>query len=111
MKGGYAVSCWAEKTALKAADAVIAVSQSTRRDIAVGRVRGADHAPERRRAVWIEQMLPKAEAIELISHATVFARPSIYEPLGIVNLEAMACEAAVAATATCGDRRADSGSL
>jgi starch synthase len=61
--------------------------------------------------VWIEQMLPKAEVIELISHATVFARPSIYEPLGIVNLEAMACEAAVAATATGGDRRADSGSL
>ena len=49
--------------------------------------------------VWIEQMLPKAEVIQLISHATVFACPSIYEPLGIVNLEAMACEAAAVATA------------
>ena len=52
--------------------------------------------------VWIEQMLPKPEVIQLISHATVFACPSIYEPLGIVNLEAMACEAAVVATATGG---------
>ena len=40
--------------------------------------------------------------IQLLSHATVFACPSIYEPLGIVNLEAMACEAAVVATATGG---------
>ena len=40
--------------------------------------------------------------IQLLSHATVFVCPSIYEPLGIVNLEAMACEAAVVATATGG---------
>jgi alpha-maltose-1-phosphate synthase len=40
--------------------------------------------------------------IQILSHATVFACPSIYEPLGIVNLEAMACEAAVVATATGG---------
>jgi alpha-maltose-1-phosphate synthase len=52
--------------------------------------------------VWLEQMLPKPEVIQLLSHATVFACPSIYEPLGIVNLEAMACEAAVVATATGG---------
>jgi starch synthase len=51
---------------------------------------------------WIEQMLPKSEVIQILSHATVFACPSIYEPLGIVNLEAMACEAAVVATATGG---------
>jgi alpha-maltose-1-phosphate synthase len=51
---------------------------------------------------WIEQMLPKAEVIQLLSHATVFACPSIYEPLGIVNLEAMACETAVVASATGG---------
>jgi starch synthase len=51
---------------------------------------------------WIEQMLPKPDVIQLLSHATVFACPSIYEPLGIVNLEAMACEAAVVATATGG---------
>jgi starch synthase len=52
--------------------------------------------------VWLEQMLPKVEVIQLLSHATVFACPSIYEPLGIVNLEAMACEAAVVATDTGG---------
>jgi starch synthase len=188
LKGGYAVSSWAEKTALEAADAVIAVSQSTRRDILstypaidparvqviyngidtvqytpdagtdvlerhgiradrpsvvfVGRItrqKGVAHLLHAARAfdsdaqvvlcagsadtpelgaevqrlvdelqasrdgvVWIEQMLPKPEVIQLISHATVFACPSIYEPLGIVNLEAMACEAAVVATATGG---------
>ena len=47
-------------------------------------------------------MLPKPEVIQILSHATVFACPSIYEPLGIVNLEAMACETAVVATATGG---------
>ena len=57
---------------------------------------------EREHVVWIEQMLPKPDVIQILSHATVFACPSIYEPLGIVNLEAMACEAAVAATATGG---------
>jgi starch synthase len=57
---------------------------------------------ERGNVIWLEQMLPKAEVIQLLSHATVFACPSIYEPLGIVNLEAMACEAAVVATATGG---------
>jgi starch synthase len=51
---------------------------------------------------WIDQMLPKTDVIPLLSHATVFACPSIYEPLGIVNLEAMACEAAVVASATGG---------
>jgi alpha-maltose-1-phosphate synthase len=186
--GGYALSSWAEKTALEAADAVIAVSQSTRRDILVaypaidparihviyngigadqyapdpevdvlerygvrpdrpsvvfvGRItrqKGVAHllhaarafdpgaqlvlcagsadTPElgaevqalvdelratREGVVWVEQMLPKSEVIQLITHATVFACPSIYEPLGIVNLEAMACEAAVVATATGG---------
>ena len=45
---------------------------------------------------------PSADVIQLLSHATVFACPSIYEPLGIVNLEAMACEAAVVASATGG---------
>src|SRR4051794_3151927 len=52
--------------------------------------------------IWLEQMLPKPEVIQLLSHATVFACPSIYEPLGIVNLEAMACEAAVVASAVGG---------
>jgi starch synthase len=57
---------------------------------------------ERDNVVWLDQMLPKADVIQLLSHATVFVCPSIYEPLGIVNLEAMACEAAVVATATGG---------
>jgi alpha-maltose-1-phosphate synthase len=188
LAGGYAISSWAEKTALEAADAVIAVSRGTRDDILsvypaidpervrviyngidteqyapdartdvlerygvdakrpsvvfVGRItrqkgveyllraaRGFDPAAqlvlcagsadtpelgadvgrrvaelrtERDGVLWLEQMLPKADVIQLLSHATVFACPSIYEPLGIVNLEAMACEAAVVATATGG---------
>ena len=186
--GGYAISRWAEKTALEAADAVIAVSRGTREDILnvypaidpervrvilngidaeeytpdahtdvlerygvdaerpsvvfVGRIarqkgveyllraarafdpvaqlvlcagsadtpelhaeverRVGDLRAERDGVVWLEQMLPKTDVIQLLSHATVFACPSIYEPLGIVNLEAMACEGAVVATATGG---------
>jgi starch synthase len=57
---------------------------------------------ERGNVVWIQQMLEKSEVIQLLSHATCFVCPSIYEPLGIVNLEAMACGAAVVATATGG---------
>ena len=45
--------------------------------------------------VWLPEMLPKREVIQLLTHATVFACPSLYEPLGIVNLEAMACGTAV----------------
>jgi starch synthase len=186
--GGYAISSWAEKTALEAADAIIAVSKGSRADmlraypeidsarveviyngidteqyrpdpdsdvlqrygvdperpsvVFVGRItrqKGVAHLLEAARSfapdaqlvlcagsadtkelgeevarrvhelqatrggvIWLEQMLPKPEVIQLLSHATVFACPSIYEPLGIVNLEAMACEAAVVATATGG---------
>ena len=57
---------------------------------------------ERGNVIWLDRMLPKPEVVQLLSHATVFVCPSIYEPLGIVNLEAMACEAAVVATATGG---------
>ena len=186
--GGYAVSSWAERTAIEAADAVIAVSHGMRADILgcypsldparihvvhngidtelyrptpetaalvkhgvdpdrpyvlfVGRItrqKGVPHllraartidpsaqlvlcagAPDtpaidqefralveelrRRRDVvlWIPEMLPRPEVIQLLSHATVFACPSIYEPLGIVNLEAMACAAPVVASAVGG---------
>jgi alpha-maltose-1-phosphate synthase len=186
--GGYAVSSWCERTALEAADAVIAVSGEHRRDLLgcyplvdptrvsvigngidtdeyrpdrrtdvlerygvdpdrpsvlfVGRItrqKGLTHLLDaawhidrsaqlvlcagaadtpglaaeiqtqiaelqrvRDGVVWIEQMLPKVEVIQLLSHAMVFVCPSIYEPLGIVNLEAMACEAAVVATAAGG---------
>ena len=52
--------------------------------------------------VWIEKMVTKAEAIELYSHCAVFCCPSVYEPFGIINLEAMACRAPVVASATGG---------
>jgi starch synthase len=52
--------------------------------------------------VWIEQMVTKAEAIQLYSHCAVFCCPSVYEPFGIINLEAMACRAPVVASATGG---------
>jgi starch synthase len=45
--------------------------------------------------IWVHEMLPKAEIIQLLTHAAVFVCPSVYEPLGIVNLEAMACGTAV----------------
>ena len=60
--------------------------------------RGEGAAP----VVWIDDMLPRDKVIAVLSHATVFVCPSVYEPLGIVNLEAMACGAAVVATATGG---------
>ena len=52
--------------------------------------------------IWIPHALAQEEVIQILSHARVFVCPSIYEPLGIVNLEAMACEVAVVATATGG---------
>ncbi|HEY2206228.1 MAG TPA: glycogen synthase [Pseudonocardia sp.] len=182
--GGYALSCWAEKTAIENADAIIAVSHGMRSDILnvyptvdpdtvrivpngidssiyaytddrsawtrhgldpdrptvlfVGRVtrqKGVPHlvraaakfhpnaqlvlcagepdTPELTREFtglvdglqasrdgvhWIQEMLPRDEVIQLLSGATVFACPSVYEPQGIVNLEAMGCETAVVAS-------------
>ena len=52
--------------------------------------------------IWIAEMLPKDEVIQLYSHAAVFCCPSIYEPFGIINIEAMACETAVVASAVGG---------
>ncbi|MDQ1620688.1 MAG: alpha-maltose-phosphate synthase, partial [Actinomycetota bacterium] len=186
--GGYALSSWAEKTAIEAADAVVAVSAGMRDDVLrcypdvdparvhvvhngidtleyqpdhgtdvltrhgidpdrpsvvfVGRItrqKGLPHllraalsldpsvqlvlcagAPDtdeilaevtmlvdalradRDGVIWIQEMLPKPDVIQILTHATVFACPSIYEPMGIVNLEAMACEVPVVATATGG---------
>ena len=182
--GGYRLSSWAERTAYEAADAVIAVSAGSKRDVLaaypaldparvhvvhngidtdlyrpvtgtdvlerlgvdpdrpsvvfVGRItrqKGVPHllraaldfdpaaqvvllagaadtpelaaetlaAVERLRAerdsvIWLEEMLPVVEVRQVLSHATVFVCPSVYEPLGIVNLEAMACETAVVAS-------------
>ena len=57
---------------------------------------------EHPRIVWIEKMVTKQETVQLYSHARVFCCPSVYEPFGIINLEAMACGAAVVASATGG---------
>ena len=185
--GGYDFSLWIEKTALEMADAIIAVSGETKRDIErlfdvdparvhvihngvdpeeyrkvrstealsrhgidpgkpyllfVGRITrqkgivylvraipymdpdfqivlcaGAPDTPEiaeemkdavesairkRSNLVWIDEMVDRNAVIELYSHAAVFCCPSIYEPFGIINLEAMACETAVVASAVGG---------
>ncbi len=187
LAGGYDFSLWVEKMALEMADAIIAVSNETKRDIErlfdvasnrvhviyngidldeyhkvdsiealrrygidekkpyllfVGRIArqkgiihlvraiqfmdagfqivlcaGAPDTPEiaeemksaveqakktRRDIIWIEEMVDKKTVIELYSHAAVFCCPSIYEPFGIINLEAMACETAVVASAVGG---------
>jgi alpha-maltose-1-phosphate synthase len=188
LAGGYALSSWAERTAIEAADAVIAVSHGMREDILdcypvldparvhvvhngidaalyrptpgtatlarhgidpdrpyvlfVGRItrqKGVPHllraarsltasaqlvlcagAPDtpaidqefrelvdelrelRDGVFWIPEMLPRPEVVELLSQAAVFVCPSVYEPLGIVNLEAMACGTAVVASAVGG---------
>jgi starch synthase len=180
--GGYRLSSWAERTALLAADAVVAVSAGMARDVLasypeldparvhvvyngidadiyaptpatdvlerhgvdpsvpyavfVGRITrqkglahllraarelpgqlvlcaGAPDTPEiaaqtralvdeltaaRDGVVWVQEMLPRADVVQLLSHATAFVCPSVYEPLGIVNLEAMACGTAVVAS-------------
>jgi glycogen synthase len=181
---GYDLSAWVEKTALEAADAVIAVSREMKRDILryfrlpaervhviyngidtqeyhrvaerdrllrygidprvpyvlfVGRITrqkgilhlvnaipsldrrvqvvlcaGAPDTPEIAREmaeqvarmqatrdgiIWIREMVEKPTAIQLYSHAAAFCCPSIYEPFGIINLEAMACEVPVVASA------------
>jgi len=185
--GGYDFSLWVEKTALEMADAIIAVSAATKRDIErlfnvdparvhvihngidlnqyrkvestsaltrygidpakpyllfIGRItrqKGFQHlvraiqfmdrnfqivlcaaapdtpelaeemriAVERAQAhrpgiIWIHEMVDQQAACELYSHAAVFVCPSIYEPFGIINLEAMACETAVVASAVGG---------
>ena len=62
----------------------------------------ADMASSRPGVVWISEMLPRADVIQLYSHAAVFCCPSVYEPFGIINLEAMACETPVVASAVGG---------
>jgi len=60
------------------------------------------HVAEARAArpgiVWISEMLPRADVIQFYEHAAIFCCPSVYEPFGIINLEAMACETAVVAS-------------
>ncbi len=52
--------------------------------------------------IWVAEMLPRTDVVQLLTHAAVFVCPSVYEPLGIVNLEAMACGTAVVASAVGG---------
>jgi starch synthase len=64
---------------------------------------GVEKASKGRQGViWIREMLPREDVIQFYSHATVFCCPSVYEPFGIINLEAMACETAVVASAVGG---------
>ena len=62
----------------------------------------AEVKKNRDNVIWIDEMLDKKEVIQLYSHADVFCCPSIYEPFGIINIEAMACETAVVASAVGG---------
>jgi starch synthase len=58
--------------------------------------------PEHPNVLWIPEMVPVEEVVQLYSHAAVFACPSVYEPFGLINLEAMACETPVVASAVGG---------
>lgn len=62
----------------------------------------AEASKDRDNIFWIDKMLDKKDVIQLYSHADVFCCPSIYEPFGIINVEAMACETAVVASAVGG---------
>lgn len=60
--------------------------------------RVAELRTQRGGIVWIPEMLPRTEVVQFYSHATVFCCPSVYEPFGLINLEAMACECPVVAS-------------
>ncbi len=59
-------------------------------------------ASNRPGVIWVREMLSRPDVIQLYAHAAIFCCPSVYEPFGIINLEAMACETAVVATAVGG---------
>src|SRR5438105_15812632 len=72
-------------------------------EIAVEMKEAVEQAKAKRsHIIWIEEMLNRSAIVELYAHAAVFCCPSIYEPFGIINLEAMACGTAVVASAVGG---------
>jgi starch synthase len=78
------------------AQLVLCAGQADTPDLAAEVAERTEHLRATRPGIiWIPAMLAKTEVIQILSHATVFVCPSLYEPLGIVNLEAMACGAAV----------------
>jgi alpha-maltose-1-phosphate synthase len=66
------------------------------------RAQVADLAERRKGVFWVEEMMPRPELVQFISHASVFVCPSIYEPFGLINVEAMACGVPVVASAVGG---------
>jgi len=66
------------------------------------RAQVAELAEARKGVFWVEQMVPRAALVQIISHASVFVCPSIYEPFGLINVEAMACAVPVVASAVGG---------
>jgi len=77
------------------------ISAEMRAGVEAARAVGANSAAATK-IVWIEKMVTKPEAIQLYSNCRVFCCPSVYEPFGIINLEAMACGAPVVASAVGG---------
>ena len=78
---------------------VLCASSPDTPEIASRLARAVEGRPQIR---WIDQMLPVEEVTQLYSHTAVFTCPSVYEPFGLINLEAMACEAPVVASAVGG---------
>jgi len=62
------------------------------------RARAAELARQRRGVLWLEQILPRPQLVQVLTHSAVAVCPSVYEPFGLVNVEAMACATAVVAT-------------
>jgi alpha-maltose-1-phosphate synthase len=85
------------------AQVVLCAGQPDTSEIGAEMQRAVDEARRGRDGViWVQQMVPRADVIQLYSHAAVFCCPSIYEPFGIINLEAMACGTPVVGSAVGG---------
>lgn len=104
-------------TPQKGVDHLLHMAESLPRDVQYVFLAGASDTPEFGRAMaarahavkaalpdlhWIETILPRPDVVQLLSHASVFVCPSVYEPFGLINLEAMACGVPVVATAVGG---------